>query len=99
MCPSKLLHILAVFLSVRPLLAVPSIVNEDLNGQLLPFGASVINSDSDHLAVRGVVGGRKKRYVIERDEERRCCRQKQCLSLKAEFLDKDCKCNKCPKCE
>jgi hypothetical protein len=87
------LGLAALFYLIGSSAAAPS-VSEELEGSVLPFGA-IDNPGSEHLVIRGVVGGRKKRYVIERQEKKKCCREKMCLSLKAEIMDKDCKCKKC----
>jgi len=64
------------------------------SGSILPLGG-ILNARSDGpFEVRGVYGGRKKRYIVERKEA--CCKNKPiCLSVVGEFI-KDCKCTKCP---
>jgi len=55
---------------------------------------------SEGLEIHSFRGGRKKRYVFERAEESGpCCDEKRCRSLRGEFLDKKCRCKKCPKCK
>jgi hypothetical protein len=76
--------------------AIPSIEHDALDDRgILPLGG-VLDPSAQHLEIRGVVGGRKTRYILEREEKKKCCRKKLCLSVMGEILDKDCKCKKCP---
>lgn len=74
----------------------PSITARDFNGlNLFPYGTVKIPS-TGHLEIRGIIQGRKKKYIFKREEPgRACCREKLCLSLLGEILDRDCKCQKC----
>ncbi|KAF1999307.1 hypothetical protein P154DRAFT_577029 [Amniculicola lignicola CBS 123094] len=87
----------AFFLSfVVPSFAIPSISNGGFDGSsLLPYGG-ILNPSSGRLEIRGVVGGRKKRYIIEREGAKSCCKDKLCKSLLGEILEKNCKCKACP---
>jgi hypothetical protein len=74
------------------------------DGSLLPLG-SMLHARSEPIEIRGVYGGRKKRYIIERDETAKACRRKcssdadklkktMCLLPKM-WSSKKCKCIKC----
>ncbi|KAF2749770.1 hypothetical protein M011DRAFT_456536 [Sporormia fimetaria CBS 119925] len=54
------------------------------------------NPTVGNLVIRGVSGGRRKRYIIKREEDRLCCRDKLCPSVLGQILDRDCSCKKCP---
>ncbi|ORY14931.1 hypothetical protein BCR34DRAFT_598835 [Clohesyomyces aquaticus] len=57
----------------------------------------VLNPRTDNYEIRGVHGGKKKRYVIaKRAKGRKCCGSKIYLSVMRETLDKNCKRKKCP---
>ncbi|KAH7346963.1 hypothetical protein BKA66DRAFT_614464 [Pyrenochaeta sp. MPI-SDFR-AT-0127] len=67
------------------------------HSSLLPLG-SVLNTRSLPFEIRGVYGGRKKRYIVERDEaacSRECKEKPICFPTLGEII-KDCKCQKCP---
>ncbi|KAF2874713.1 hypothetical protein BDV95DRAFT_615994 [Massariosphaeria phaeospora] len=89
--------VLYILSFVTPISTIPAISNADLDGfGLLPYGGVVSRSTGTHLEIRGVVGGRKKRYIIERAESKKCCRDKPfCRNLLGEIMDKNCKCNSC----
>ncbi|KAH8711914.1 hypothetical protein GQ44DRAFT_626345 [Phaeosphaeriaceae sp. PMI808] len=58
----------------------------------------MLDSRSGPFEIRGVYGGRKKRYIVEREETAcfRTCKEKPiCLPTLGEII-KDCKCQKCP---
>lgn len=68
------------------------------SGSILPLGG-MLNTRPQPLEIRGVYGGRKKRYIVERDEPNACsseCRNKPlCLPTLGQII-KDCKCQQCP---
>lgn len=65
------------------------------DGALLPLGG-ILAPRSEPIEIRGVYGGRKKRYIVEREETSKCCREKViCFPSIGQIL-KDCKCQKCP---
>jgi hypothetical protein len=88
---------LLIYFFVSRILALPSLDHTSFDDarKLRALGSMRDPSIGD-LVIRGVHGGRKKRYVIERQDNRKCCRGKICLSVMGEILDKDCKCRKCP---
>jgi hypothetical protein len=66
------------------------------DGSLLRLGGSLTPSTGP-IEIRGVYGGQKKRYILEREEAAcsRECREKPiCLPTLGEIV-KDCKCQKC----
>ena len=66
------------------------------SGSILPLGG-VLNVRSEPLEIRGVYGGRRKLYIVERDEDSACCKEKViCLPTLGQII-KDCKCQKCDK--
>ncbi|KAF2824666.1 hypothetical protein CC86DRAFT_296063 [Ophiobolus disseminans] len=75
---------------------MPSFDHGSFDGaSLLPLGG-ILNARSEPLEIRGVYGGRKKRYIVERQESSACCKEKAvCLPSLGQIL-KDCKCQKCP---
>jgi hypothetical protein len=93
MAPGTTLKSLTTLLFfIAPALAVPSIENLSFDSNAL----SLLHARSGPLEVRGVYGGRKKRYLIERqDSTRSCCREKLCLTVIGQILDHNCKCEKC----
>ncbi|KAH7109472.1 hypothetical protein B0J11DRAFT_499781 [Dendryphion nanum] len=88
---------LSCYFLISQIFCGPSVSAPEFNGlNLIPYGGIKAPS-TGHLEIRGVLGGRKKRYIFKREEPgRACCREKFCLSLLGEILDKDCKCQKCP---
>ncbi|KAH5220169.1 hypothetical protein HBI25_187400 [Parastagonospora nodorum] len=67
------------------------------HGSLSPLG-SVLNPRSFPIEIRGVYGGRKKRYIVERDApacSKECKEKPICIPTLGEII-KDCKCQKCP---
>lgn len=67
------------------------------HGSLIPLGG-VLQPRSFPLEIRGVYGGRKKRYIVEREEaacSKECKEKPVCLPTLGEII-KDCKCQKCP---
>lgn len=75
-------------------LAIPSSNDGlDLNG-LLPLNG-MLSPRSEPLEIRGVYGGRKKRYIVERAAPTCCSNNKKCNAAIGEYLDNSCKCKKC----
>jgi hypothetical protein len=68
------------------------------DGSLLAFG-SVLHPRSEPYEIRGVYGGRKKRFIVEREEPSSCskeCKEKIICMPTIGMILKDCKCQKCP---
>jgi hypothetical protein len=87
------------YLCIGVALSMPSFDHGSLHdGSLLTFG-EVLTPRAGPFEIRGVQGGRKKRYIIERQEPNTCskkCTQKPiCLPTLGQII-KDCKCEKCP---
>jgi hypothetical protein len=77
-------------------LAMPSSNDNGLDLRaILPMNG-MLNPRSEPLEIRGVYGGKKKRYIIETRAPRQCCEKKKCKPTIGEFLNDDCKCAKCP---
>lgn len=55
----------------------------------------MLSPRSEPLEVRGVYGGRKKRYIVERAAPTCCTNNMKCNATTGEHLDNDCKCTKC----
>jgi hypothetical protein len=73
-------------------LAIPSFDHASLS----PFG-NVLSPRTFPMEIRGVYGGRKKRYIVEREEpacSKECRNKPLCFPTLGEIL-KDCKCQKC----
>lgn len=96
MLDRRRLGVLAFLIIVVPIFAIPPVDRGGLIGRdILPMGG-ILSPRGGILEVRSVYGGRKKRYIIEQRAKKQCCREKICLSIMGEILDKDCKCKKCP---
>jgi hypothetical protein len=75
-------------------LAMPS-SNNDLNlRSILPLNDLLIPR-SEPLEIRGVYGGKKRRYIILPRASSTCCKKPKCKATIGEFLDENCKCAKC----
>jgi hypothetical protein len=95
MAADTLLKALAmVCLLVGTTLSMPSFDSGSFDdGSLLNLNG-ILTPRSEPFEIRGVYGGRKKRYIVERKAA--CCRQKPlCLPTLGQFI-KECKCEKCP---
>ena len=87
--------LIPLLIFINPKSAIPSSSYSDIdNDALLALGGTVFLR-AEPLEICGVYNGRKKRYIVDRDERRKCCRDKICLSVMGEILDKDPK-GKCP---
>jgi hypothetical protein len=80
-------------------LSIPSFDHGSFDdGSFLALG-SFLHPRSEPFEIRGVYGGRKKRYIVERQEPSACpkeCKQKPlCMPTLGEIV-KDCACQKCP---
>jgi hypothetical protein len=82
-------------LLIHTISSMPSFDNDSFkDGSLLTFG-SVLHSRAEPYEIRGVHGGRKKRYIVEREEPSSCSKEVICLPTLGNII-KDCKCQKCP---
>ncbi|KAF2175663.1 hypothetical protein K469DRAFT_701579 [Zopfia rhizophila CBS 207.26] len=98
------LQLLSILLLAGNSFAAPSFSSGNLDSlSLVPIGGhldlrglNALNAPS--LEIRGVVGGRKKRFVVVRAEEKdACCPDSKCSRAKNEITTKgDCKCKTCP---
>jgi hypothetical protein len=100
MTMGKVLRALGLLASLlHAISAMPSFDHGSFNdGSLLTFG-SILHPRSEPFEIRGVYGGRKKRYIVEREAPSSCskeCKEKViCLPTLGNII-KDCKCQKCP---
>jgi hypothetical protein len=86
-------------LLTRTALSIPSFDHGSFDdGSFLALG-SFLHPRSETFEIRGVYDGRKKRYIVERQEASACskeCKQKPlCMPTLGEIV-KDCACQKCP---
>jgi hypothetical protein len=89
----KSLSWLVLFSKNFAVLANPS---ADSLSPLDSHALSLLHARSSPLEIRGVYNGRKRRYIVERqDDSRKCCKEKLCLTLMGQILDENCKCEKC----
>jgi hypothetical protein len=85
------LHLCVIFLAGTSF-AVPSFDHTSLSS----FG-SVLSPKTFPMEIRGVYGGRKRRYIVERDEpacSKECRNKPPCFPTLGEIV-KDCQCQKC----
>lgn len=79
--------------------AMPSMVQFSNDTGSVSSVHDMLDARSDPLEIRGVYGGRHKRYILERADAGSCsreCKEKPiCLPTFGEII-KDCKCQKCP---
>jgi hypothetical protein len=60
------------------------------DASILPLGG-MLHARSEPIEIRGVYGGRKKRYIIERDEPPKACKKKdKCDFVEQQFKSKFC---------
>lgn len=83
-------------LLARPSHSMPSFDHGSFDSASVLALGSVLNPRSEPFEIRGVYGGRKKRFIVQRDEPSSCCKGKvTCIPSIGQIL-KDCKCSKCP---
>ena len=95
MTTNALLRALAIFcLLAGTTLSMPSFDTGSFeDGSSLNLGG-ILTPRSGPFEIRGVYGGRRKRYIVERQEK--CCKVKVfCKHTLGQFIN-DCKCEKCP---
>tara|TARA_R110002003_G_scaffold9_5_gene392 strand:- start:25449 stop:25853 length:405 start_codon:yes stop_codon:yes gene_type:complete len=95
----RLKALVCLYLLTRTTFSMPSFDHGSFDeGSLLRLGG-ILYPRSEPFEIRGVYGGRKKRYIVERDEPSACskeCKEKPiCMPTLGEII-KDCKCQKCP---
>lgn len=87
-----------LYLLIGIALSIPSFDHGSFDdGSLLPIRGAFMPRAAP-FEIRGVQGGRKKRYIVEREEPSACskeCSQRPvCLPTLGEVI-KDCKCKRC----
>jgi hypothetical protein len=88
--------LVCISLLASPTFSMPSFDHGSFEGAALLALGSVLKPRAEPFEIRGVYGGRKKRYIVERDEPRSCCKETLICWPSVGMILKDCKCQKCP---